>query len=67
LADVSGIHLEKNSINKTTAFLLLLVLALLVFNSLFKLNIVLNLFILLLAGSAGYLIYKIVMEDESRA
>jgi hypothetical protein len=46
-----------------TAALVLFVLILLVFNSLFKLNILLNLFILIVIITSGYFTYKITLED----
>lgn len=67
LANISGIRLEKNRLNKKTALLLLSILILLIFNSLFKLNIILSLSILFLVGLSGYFIYKVVMEDKSEA
>lgn len=49
--------------DKKTAFVLLFVATLLIFNSLIKINILLNIIILVAVGASGYLIYKLIFED----
>lgn len=51
-----------NFTHKKTASLLVAVLALLLFNSLYRINIILNLIILLLLFATGYFFYKVFPE-----
>lgn len=60
----TGISLEKKKLNKKTAFPMLFILVLLVFNSLVKINIFLNLLILAFALASAYFIYKVVIEEN---
>ena len=61
LQKVTSIH-EENKINKKIAGSLFFILALLIFNSLFKLNIFLNLFILIFIFITVYFIFKVFQE-----
>lgn len=63
LGNFLEISFTGGKINKKTASLLLFILALLIFNSLLKINIILNLFILLLVAITGYYIYKVLLEE----
>jgi hypothetical protein len=53
----------KNKTNKKIAWPLFFILTLLVFNSMFRLNIYLNLFILLAVAIVSYFIFKILQEE----
>jgi len=64
LGNYLKINLNPGKENKKTAYFLLFVLALLIFNSLFKLNIFLNLFILLVVLATGYFTYKTLLEES---
>jgi hypothetical protein len=57
-----NIEIKKNKTNRYILVVISLVLALLVFNSLLKLNIFLNLFILSLLAATGYFIYRVMMD-----
>jgi hypothetical protein len=48
--------------NKKTAFFLAVLSALIIFNGLYKLNLILALFILAGAGISGYFIYKNILK-----
>jgi hypothetical protein len=63
LGNYLKINLKTGKENKKTAIFLLFILALLIFNSLFKLNIFLNLFILLAVLATGYFAYKTILEE----
>lgn len=64
---ILGDHLKispaSSNLNKKTAAILLLIFVLLIFNSLIKLNIFLNIFILLVVAAIGYFIYKNILEE----
>ena len=62
LGNYLKINLTQNKSNKKTAIFLLFIFALLIFNSLLKLNIFLNIFILLAVLATGYFVYKVVLE-----
>lgn len=53
----------KPKINKKTALFMLIIIALLVSNAFFHLNIWLNLFLTLLSLLVGYFIYKVFTEE----
>ena len=55
---------DERRINKKTACLLLFVLVLLIFNSLLKLNIFLNLLIVISIIFLGYFTYKTLLEEN---
>ncbi len=61
LQKITGAH-EEDVINKKIAGSLFFILALLIFNSLFKLNIFLNLFILIFIFATVYFIFKVFQE-----
>lgn len=63
LGKITEIKLREQP-DKKTAFALLFIAALLIFNSLIKINILLNLVILAAVGACGYLIYKIIFEEK---
>ena len=61
----AGIRLtEENKINKKTAFLLIFILIALLFVSLIKINLILNIFITFLAIATGYFIYKLLLGEN---
>lgn len=64
VASYAKINLTQTSINKKTAFLLLFIMTLLIFNSLWKLNIILNLFILIVVIISSYYTYKLISENS---
>ncbi|HLN18814.1 MAG TPA: hypothetical protein VK255_01425 [Patescibacteria group bacterium] len=63
---ILGDHLKispaSSNLNKKTAGILLSIFVLLIFNSLLKLNIFLNIFIVLTVMITGYFIYKTLSE-----
>ena len=61
LQKIIGAH-EEDVINKKISGSLFFILALLIFNSLFKLNIFLNLFILIFIFVTVYFIFKVFQE-----
>jgi len=61
IADIS----EKNIANKKIAWMLFVVMGLLIFNGLLKLNIFLNLFILIIIFASSYFTFKIFEEEQS--
>jgi hypothetical protein len=63
LGNYLKISLNPGKKNKKTAFFLLFILTLLIFNSLFKLNVFLNIFILLAVLATGYFVYKAIWEE----
>lgn len=64
IAKTAKISFSREKINKKTAYLLLFLLLLLLFNGLIKLNIFLNLFILTTTAIAAYFIYKVIFEEN---
>lgn len=65
LAKAVGIDIQNPKTNKKTAVFWLFVFSVLVFGSLWKLNIFLNLFILILVILTMYFVYKITLEEKS--
>jgi hypothetical protein len=63
LGNYLKISLNPDKANKKTAIFLLFILTLLIFNSLFKLNILLNISILLAVLATGYYVYKTLLEE----
>ncbi|HPN96934.1 MAG TPA: hypothetical protein PLK35_04170 [Candidatus Moranbacteria bacterium] len=64
LANQLGIKADNDQTNKKTAYLLLFIVLLLVFNSLLKANIFFSLFILLVVVLIGIFIYKVIFEEN---
>lgn len=64
LAKIAGISLEKKMPDKKAAFLMLLIIVLLIFNSLIKISIFLSLPILILVLVSFYFIYQVIIEEE---
>lgn len=62
LGNYLGIRISDGKINKKTVYLLVFVLLLLVFNSLLKTNIILNLAILFFTAAIGYFTYLLIIE-----
>ena len=63
LAMKTGLNPGKFS-NKKAAIALLLVLAMLLFNSMLRINLALNLFILLIAAAIFYFLYKVLFLEK---
>lgn len=59
-----NLNLMEEGINKKIAFLLLIMAALLIFNSLLKLNLFLAIFILLITLVTGHFAFKNILEDN---
>lgn len=62
-ADLIGVNIQNGKINKKIAFFWLFISAALIFGSLWKLNISLNLFILTLALITGYYIFRVTLRE----
>lgn len=60
----TDIKLRENRINKKTAILLIFILIALLFISLIKINLILNIFITLVAITAGYFIYRLTLGEN---
>lgn len=59
---IAGIYAD-SAIDKKIAWPLIFISALLIFNSLIKLNFILNLFILIFIFASGYFIAKVLQEE----
>ncbi|HRZ95666.1 MAG TPA: hypothetical protein P5262_03835 [Candidatus Moranbacteria bacterium] len=64
IGNEAGIKLAENKINKKTAILLIFILIALLFVSLIKINLILNIFITFLAIATGYFIYKLLLGEN---
>lgn len=64
IGNKAEINLGNSELNKKTATLLIFILVLLIFASLIKINILLNIFISLISIASGYFIYKSILDKN---